>query len=97
MSWISSMEEAWLFMQNMGALNMGLTEEELKPIVDSWRQSNPNIVKLWWDIHKCVIKMVGDKQVQEYKCLKFTYEKGILFIHVVRQIRCTSSMQIRCT
>ena len=69
-------------MKSMGALDMGLSEEELKPIVDSWRQSNPNIVTLWWDIHKCVIKAVRDKRVQEYKCLKFLYEKGILFIHL---------------
>lgn len=69
-------------MKSMGALNMGLAEEELKPIVDSWRQANPNIVTLWWDVHKCVIKAVRDKQVQEYKCLKFSYEKGILFIHL---------------
>ena len=69
-------------MKSMGALDMGLTEEELKPIVDSWRQANPNIVTLWWDIHKCVIKAVRDRKVQEYKCLKFSYEKGILFIHL---------------
>ena len=69
-------------MKSMGALDMGLAEEELKPIVDSWRQANPNIVTLWWDIHKCVIKAVRDRKVQEYKCLKFSYEKGILFIHL---------------
>lgn len=69
-------------MKSMGAIQMGIEEEELKPIVDSWRQANPNIVKLWWDIHKCVIKAVRDKQLQEYKCLKFSLEKGILFIHL---------------
>ncbi|MBR5943551.1 MAG: DNA polymerase [Lachnospiraceae bacterium] len=67
-------------MKSMGALDMGIPEEELKPIVDSWRQTNPNIVKLWWDIHKCVVKAVRDRQPQEYKCLQFVYEKGILFI-----------------
>lgn len=69
-------------MKSMGAIQMGIEEEELKPIVDSWRKANPNIVKLWWDIHKCVIKAVRDKQLQEYKCLRFTVEKGILFIHL---------------
>lgn len=69
-------------MKAMGALDMGLSEEELKPIVDSWRQSNPNIVKLWWDVHKCVIKAVRDRKPQEYKCLRFSYEKGILFIQL---------------
>ena len=69
-------------MKSMGAIQMGIEEDELKPIVDSWRQANPNIVKLWWDIHKCVIKAVRDKQLQEYKCLRFTLEKGVLFIHL---------------
>lgn len=69
-------------MKSMGAIQMGIEEEELKPIVDSWRKANPNIVKLWWDIHKCVVKAIRDKQLQEYKCLRFTLEKGILFIHL---------------
>lgn len=69
-------------MKSMGAIQMGIEEEELKPIVDSWRKANPNIVKLWWDIHKCVVKAVRDKQLQEYKCLRFTLKKGILFIHL---------------
>lgn len=67
-------------MISMGAIAMGLSEEELQPIVDSWRQSNPNIVKLWWDVHRCVIKAVRDRQPQEYKCLGFAYESGMLFI-----------------
>lgn len=67
-------------MISMGALTMGLTEEELKPIVDSWRDSNKAIVKLWWDVHKCVIKAVRDRVPQSYKCLSFTYESGFLFI-----------------
>lgn len=69
-------------MKSMGAIQMGIEEEELKPIVDSWRQANPNIVKLWWDVHKCVVKAIRDRQLQEYKCLRFTVEKGILFIHL---------------
>lgn len=67
-------------MISMGAITMGIPEEELKAIVDSWRQSNPNIVKLWWDVHKCAIKAVRDKQPQVYKCLTFHYESGMLFI-----------------
>jgi DNA polymerase len=67
-------------MISMGALDMGIAEEEIQQIVDSWRQANPNIVKLWWDIHKCVIKAVRDRQPQQYKCLNFIYEKGLLFI-----------------
>lgn len=67
-------------MISMGAIDMGLAEEELQPIVDSWRQSNPAIVKLWWDVHRCVIKAVKDKQSQTYKCLTFEYQSGMLFI-----------------
>lgn len=67
-------------MISMGAIDMGLAEEELQPIVDSWRQSNPAIVKLWWDVHRCVIKAVKDKQPQTYKCLTFEYQSGMLFI-----------------
>ena len=64
----------------MGAIAMGIADEEIQPIVDSWRQANPKIVALWWDIHKCVIKAIRDRTPQEYKCLRFVYEKGILFI-----------------
>lgn len=67
-------------MISMGAIDMGLAEEELQPIVDSWRHSNPAIVKLWWDVHRCVIKAVKDKQPQTYKCLTFEYQSGMLFI-----------------
>lgn len=67
-------------MISMGAIDMGLAEEELQPIVDSWRQSNPAIVKLWWDVHRCVIKAVKDKQPQTYKCLTFEYQSGMLFV-----------------
>ena len=67
-------------MISMGAIDMGLAEEELQPIVDSWRQSNTAIVKLWWDVHRCVIKAVKDKQPQTYKCLTFEYQSGMLFI-----------------
>ena len=38
----------------MGALDMGLEEDELQPLVTAWRESNPNIVKLWWDVDRCV-------------------------------------------
>ncbi len=42
----------------MGALDMGLTEEELKPLVYAWRNANPNIVRLWWDVDRAVKKAV---------------------------------------
>ncbi|WP_256098815.1 DNA polymerase, partial [Streptococcus agalactiae] len=38
----------------MGAIDMGLEEQELQPLVDSWRQANPNIVLFWWDVDRAV-------------------------------------------
>ena len=62
----------------MGALEQGLTEEELKPIVDSWRQSNPKIVQLWWDVDKAAITAVKEKKPTRVKCFSFRYESGFL-------------------
>lgn len=45
----------------MGALEKGLTEDELKPIVDSWRQANPKIVQLWWEVDKAVRTAMKEK------------------------------------
>lgn len=64
----------------MGALDMGLSEGELKPLVDAWRAANPNIVQLWWDVEEAVIECVTTRQVQELGCLTFSIESGILFI-----------------
>lgn len=65
----------------MGALNMGLTEEELPGIVSAWRESNPNIVKLWWDVEAAAIKAVKEKAVVKMQYgLTFHYTRGILFI-----------------
>ena len=41
-------------LKSMGALDMGLTEDELQPLVDSWRSSNPNITAFWWDVDGAV-------------------------------------------
>lgn len=64
----------------MGAVEMGLTEDELQPLVDMWRQSNPNIVKFWWAVDAAVKKAVKEKTVQEVNGVKFTYRSGMLFI-----------------
>lgn len=45
----------------MGAIEMGLQEEELKPLVDAWRTANPMIVKLWWEVDRAVTRAVSDK------------------------------------
>lgn len=65
----------------MGALEMGLTEEELPELVSAWREANPNIVKLWWSIEAAAIKAVKEKVVVKmHYGLTFHYAKGILFI-----------------
>lgn len=66
----------------MGALEMGLTEEELKPLVDSWRSSNPNITKLWWDIDKAVKEAVRLRTHTKTHGIRFYYQKGMLFIEL---------------
>ncbi len=64
----------------MGALASGMKEDELKPLVDAWRQSNPNIVKLWWDVDKAMMQALKDKGTTQTHGLRFSYESGFLFI-----------------
>ena len=64
----------------MGALDMGLEENELKPLVNVWRQSNPNIVQFWWDVDKVVKEAVKDRISTNTHGIKFSYESGFLFI-----------------
>ena len=64
----------------MGALDMGLAEEELKPLVDMWREANPHIVQLWWDVDNAVKEAVKTKGSAETHGLLFQYRSGILFI-----------------
>ena len=64
----------------MGAIEMGLQEEELKPLVDAWRTSNPMIVKLWWEVDWAVTRAVSDKTATETHGIRFTCQSGMLFI-----------------
>jgi DNA polymerase len=64
----------------MGALEMGLSEDELQPLVTAWRQTNPNITKLWWDVDRSVKICVKQKTPTETHGIKFTYQSGMLFI-----------------
>ncbi|MEJ8752367.1 DNA polymerase [Lagierella sp. ICN-221743] len=66
----------------MGGIEMGLSEDELQSIVDSWREANPNIVSLWWDIDSVVKRVVKTRSKEGYKNLVISYEKGILFIEL---------------
>ena len=64
----------------MGALEMGLQEEELKPLVDAWRTSNPMIVKLWWAVDDAVMTAIRMKCSTETHGIRFTCQSGMLFI-----------------
>lgn len=66
----------------MGGIEMGLSEDEIQSIVDSWREANPNIVSLWWDIDSVVKRVVKTRTKEKYKSLVISYEKGILFIQL---------------
>ena len=67
-------------LKSMGAIEMGLTEEELQPLVDSWRSANPNIVRFWWDVDRAVKKAVKQREPSELKGIRFECRSGMLFI-----------------
>lgn len=67
-------------LKSMGALEMGIDEEELQPLVDMWRQSNPNIVRFWWDVDRAVKNVVKNRTQEEVKSIRFYYQSGMLFI-----------------
>ena len=67
-------------LKSMGALEMGLAEEELQPLVDAWRTSNPNIVQLWWDVDNAVKTTVRQRLDTETHGIRFSYHSGMLFI-----------------
>lgn len=69
-------------LKSMGALEMGLTEEELQPLVNAWRNANPMITTLWWDIDRAVKTTVREHIPTEVAGLKFTYESGFLFMRL---------------
>ena len=61
---------------------MGLTEEELQPLVDSWRASNPKITKLWWDVDRNVKEAIRLRTHTKTHGINFYYHKGMLFIEL---------------
>ena len=64
----------------MGALDMGLNEDELPPLVDAWRQANPKIVQFWWAVDRAVIEAVRFKHTNETHGITFACRSGMLFI-----------------
>ncbi len=65
---------------SMGALDMGLTEDELPPLVAAWRKANPHITQFWWDVDAAAVKAVTEKQKTKVGKIIFEYKSGILFI-----------------
>ena len=64
----------------MGALEMGLKEEELQPLVNAWRNANPNIVKFWWAVDNAVMEAVSKRTTTKTHSLTFSFKSGMLFI-----------------
>ena len=64
----------------MGALDMGLKEEELQPIVTAWREANPHIVKYWWNVDAAVMKAVRLHLPSQVGSIYIYYQSGMLFI-----------------
>lgn len=67
-------------LKSMGALDMGLAEEELQPLVNAWRDSNPNITEFWWDVDHAVKECVKKRMPTETHSIRFSYQSGMLFI-----------------
>lgn len=67
-------------LKSMGALEMGLSEEELQPLVDAWRGSNSMIVQLWWDVDRAVKSAVKQRITTETHDIRFICKSGMLFI-----------------
>lgn len=67
----------------MGAIDMGLEEQELKPMVDGWRRANKKIVSFWYDVQRAAISAIENKGViRMSKGLRFFHKKGFLFIQL---------------
>lgn len=69
-------------LKSMGALEMGLSEDELQPLVTSWRETNPMITAFWWDVDRAVKKTVTERVKTEVRGIKFFYKSGMLFIQL---------------
>ena len=67
-------------LKSMGALEMGLAEEELQPLVDAWRGSNPMITQFWWDVDRAVKDCIKQRVPTETHGLRFDYRSAMLFI-----------------
>ena len=67
-------------LKSMGALEMGLAEGELQPLVSAWRDSNPNITEFWWAVDRAVKECIKKRVPTETHGIRFDYQSGMLFI-----------------
>lgn len=67
---------------SMGALDMGLTEEEMAPLVSAWRNANPHITQFWWNVDTAAVKAVTEKKRTKVGRITFEYKSGILFVEL---------------
>lgn len=67
-------------LKSMGALELGLAEEELQPLVDAWRGSNPMITQFWWDVDRAVKDCIRQRVPTETHGLRFDYRSAMIFI-----------------
>ena len=66
----------------MGALEMGLQEDELQPLVASWREANPKIVQFWWDVDRAAKEAIQLRTETETHGIRFIYQSAMLFIEL---------------
>jgi DNA polymerase len=64
----------------MGALDMGVSEDELQPLVNIWRAANPNIVRFWWDVDRAAMTAVQERTVTNTHGIQFECRSGMLFV-----------------
>ena len=64
----------------IGAVTMGIPEEELKPLVDMWRKANPNIVRYWWDVDTAAKTAIRKQIPQSVGNVHFETRSGMLFV-----------------
>ena len=69
-------------LKNMGAVEMGVPEDELQGLINDWRNANPHIVKLWTEVGNTAMKAIKEKTIVSLGKLVFMYERGILFIRL---------------
>lgn len=67
---------------SMGALDMGLSEEELPDLIDDWRNSNPNIVQFWWDIEKTAIESIKDHKDRQVGRIGVSFSNNTLWLQL---------------